>query len=408
MSDKPAYRVPTMAEVRALDATNGLTCVSTFSGCGGSSLGYRMAGFDVRGAAEFVPLAADVYELNSDAPVNRSDVRDVNGAEWINSLGIDVGDLDVLDGSPPCAAFSLAGKRSESWGVVKSYSDTQQRSDDLFYEYARLLREIKPRAFVAENVPGLTTGVAKGYFQRIMRDLTDSGYKVRAAKLAGHWLGVPQARNRVIIVGFRNDLDVDFEYPAPLPYFYSMRDALPYLDGQVTPAAGETGDGSWSAKPGWTDGGSPSRTIGAGENTGNGRFPPMVTELATASNYHGVEQFSLDGPVPTLTSCGIAASAHARVAIVSDQVPRPFMLDGKIIDPETGYNIGNVSKVLRLYYPGRKLRRFTVGELRRICGFPDDFALKGSYPQRWERLGRAVPPVMMSHVARQVAEALND
>ena len=83
------------------------------------------------------------------------------------------------------------------------------------------------------------------------------------------------------------------------------------------------------------------------------------------------------------------------------------MVDGKIIDPETGYNIGNVAKMLRRYYPGRKLRRFTMGELRRICGFPDDFALTGSYPQRWERLGRAVPPVMMSHVARRVAESLD-
>lgn len=405
MTDKPPYRIPTMVEIKALP-WNGVNVISTFSGCGGSSLGYRMAGCRVLLASEFVDAAADVYELNSEAIVDRRDIRGVHGTEWLDRLGLDVGELDVLDGSPPCASFSLAGKRHKTWGQVKQYSDTEQRTDDLFMEYARLLDEIKPRMFIAENVPGLRQGSAKGYLKIIHRRLSESGYRVALRELDSTWLGVPQSRKRLIFMGVRSDLDAEHRWPEPQPFYYSLRDALPYLDGQVCPdGSGPSTDGSWSATPGWLDGSRPSRTIGASPSTGNGRFPPMVTELATASNFHGVERFSLDGVSPTMTSCGMAASAHARVAVVGATGPA---LDehGTLVDPETGYDIGNVSKTLRRYYPGRPLRRLTIAELRRICGFPDDFQLAGSYPQRWERLGRAVPPPMMRAVAECATEML--
>lgn len=336
----------------------------------------------------------------------------------------------------PRSRWQASGRRRG--GQVKSYSDTKQRSDDLFYEYARLLEEIRPRAFVAENVPGLVRGEAKGYFKRIHRRLREAGYRVEAKLLSAHWLGVPQSRTRLIFIGIRDDVDAAHVWPSPLPYYYSLRDALPYLDGQVSPAGGDGTAPGWSATPGWTDGERPSRTIGASPSTGNGRFPPHVAELALASNYKGVEQLPIDSPVPTMTSCGMAASQHARVSIVEAEMaiqsglpgrsraneqgvgpvdskrsilveaPRPLVADdGLIVDPETGYDIGNVSKVLRRYYPGRRLRRLTIGELRRLCGFPDDFALAGSYSQRWERLGRAVPPPMMAAVARSVQEMLD-
>lgn len=227
---KPPYRVPLVAE--ALDPgwpRNGLVAASLFAGCGGSSLGYRTAGYEVRYANEFVEHAADTYEANAPAgfKVDRRDVREVTGAEILEACGVT--ELDVLDGSPPCQPFSTAGSRSRGWGKERDYGDHRQRADDLVYEYARLVGEARPRAFVMENVKGLVMGVAKGYFKRLMGDLRSHGYRVGARVLDAQWLGVPQSRERVFVVGFRDDLDLEPVFPSPLPYRYSMADALPHL-----------------------------------------------------------------------------------------------------------------------------------------------------------------------------------
>src|SRR5690606_10607254 len=108
-----------------------------------------------------------------------------------------------------------AGKREKAWGQVKDYSDTKQRSDDLFFEYARLIEGIQPIVFVGENVAGLVRGKAKGYFREIMRALKRCGYKVEARLLDAQWLGVPQSRRRLIFVGVRDDLPASPAFPDP-------------------------------------------------------------------------------------------------------------------------------------------------------------------------------------------------
>lgn len=129
--EKPAYAVPTMEEVKAVPS-NGRTVVSTFSGCGGSCLGFRMAGFTTLWANEFVPAAAEVYALNHPGVIlDRRDIREVQPAEILLAIGKDVGAVDVMEGSPPCAAFAMAGKRETEWGKVRPYSDVEQRVDDL-------------------------------------------------------------------------------------------------------------------------------------------------------------------------------------------------------------------------------------------------------------------------------------
>ena len=112
---------------------------------------------------------------------------------------------------------------------MKRYSDVEQRTDDLFFEFVRLLRGLRPRAFVAENVSGLVKGVAKGYFLEILRELKASGYVVEVRVLDAQWLGVPQQRQRTIFMGVREDLGLAPAFPSPLPYRYTIRDALPGL-----------------------------------------------------------------------------------------------------------------------------------------------------------------------------------
>jgi len=198
---------------------NGQRVVSLFSGCGGSSLGYRMAGYRVVWANEFIPAARDTYRANfPGTPVDERDIREIEAAHILARTGLQVGELDILDGSPPCASFSTAGKRHRHWGQIKNYSDTKQRTDDLFFEYIRLLDGLQPRRFIAENVAGLIKGVGKGVFLEILAGLKAAGYRVEARLLDAQWLGVPQARQRLFFVGVRRDLDGTPGFPEPLPY----------------------------------------------------------------------------------------------------------------------------------------------------------------------------------------------
>jgi DNA (cytosine-5)-methyltransferase 1 len=217
-----------MDDVRAVPP-NGLALVSLFSGCGGSCLGFRQAGFRTLFANEFVPAAADSYRANAaDVPLDVRDIRDVRASDVFDVIGHGT-QIDVLEGSPPCASFSVAGRLQRGWNAVRDYSDTKQRTDDLFFEFARLLRELRPRVFVAENVAGLLRGVARGFFKDIFRTLQSCGYRVRVELADAQWLGVPQHRERTIFVGVREDLRRDPVFPRPLPYRYSVRDACPHV-----------------------------------------------------------------------------------------------------------------------------------------------------------------------------------
>jgi len=225
----PAYVVPTLAEIRGWPLS-GYRVASLFSGCGGSSLGYRMAGFSVLYANEFVEAARDTYRANFPLTyLDPRDVRTVKGADVLDVCGLEAGALDVLDGSPPCASFSSAGKLERHWRSAKSYSDTHQRTDDLFFEYLRLVDEIRPRVCVAENVSGLIRGVAKGLCKQILARFASLDYHVEARLLDAQWLGVPQRRSRVIFVAVRRDLRVAPALPAPAATRFVIRDALPQL-----------------------------------------------------------------------------------------------------------------------------------------------------------------------------------
>ncbi|WP_431728596.1 DNA (cytosine-5-)-methyltransferase [Verrucosispora sp. TAA-831] len=390
---KPPYRVPSMTEIRDLP-WNGLNVVSTFSGGGGSSLGYRMAGYRVLWASEFIPAARETYLANA-APytkVDGRDVRQVTAADLLAATGLQVGELDLFDGSPPCASFSTAGKREAGWGKVKKYSDSAQRTDDLFFEFVRLITGVQPKVFVAENVSGLVKGSAKGYFMEIMRALKGAGYRVRAQLLDAQWLGVPQARQRLIFVGVRNDLGKDPVFPAPLPYRYTVQDALPHILAQGD--NGGFGGGSMRASD------HPSPTIGATPQTGNGRFPPSRVEVRMIHDTSG--QFSNGDFTHKACPTIVTTPGHYHVR-GNNGVGRQDR------DPETGkpltLNLGPKAVPDGLGQ-GRWARKLALGEVRRICGFPDDFKLTGTYEQRWERMGRAVPPVMMSHIAATVRDRI--
>lgn len=383
---KPAYQVPSMRDIVALP-WNGFTAASTFSGCGGSSLGYRMAGYRVLWANEFVPAARECYRANA-APhtiVDPRDIRTIEPQQVLDAIKLQPGALDLWDGSPPCASYSAAGKRSALWGQVKKYSDTAQRTDDLFPHYARLLKGIQPKTFVCENVAGMARGVAKGVLIEVLAALRDCGYRVRAKLLDASWLGVPQARVRLIICGVRNDLGLEPVHPQPLPHQFTIRDALPHLKRITADRV--------------------SSKTGAGAGT--------VVDIPT------------DRPIQTITACGIGADVSydwkvepeadiSRFAIGRewDRMARPgtqstryFQLQRPALDAPcpTVTATGGISGAAGVVHPTER-RKFSIAELKRLCAFPDDFVLTGSYRQQWERLGRAVPPVAMMHIAATIRD----
>lgn len=228
--DKPPFSLPSMEDICSIP-WNGYNVVSTFSGCGGSCLGYRMAGFKVLWASEFIPEAASVYRANHpDSILCTKDIRQTSAEEILSAIHLKEGELDLLDGSPPCVSFSQIGKsKHTSWETERAYSGTKQRTDDLFFEYVRILRGLMPKVFVAENVGGLTRGPAKGVFKEILAELKQSGYRVQARILDAQWLGIPQERHRTIFVGVRSDLNLDPVHPDPLPYRYFVNEIFPYI-----------------------------------------------------------------------------------------------------------------------------------------------------------------------------------
>ena len=346
---KPIYKIPSMVEIEATP-WNGFKVASTFSGCGGSCLGYRIAGYKVVYANEFIESARHTYKANHpNSFLDPRDIRKINADDILEKINLKKGELDLFDGSPPCAAFSIGGKREAGWGKEKKYSETPQRVDDLFFEYARILDGLQPKVFVAENVAGLVQGTAKGYFKRILTKLRACGYNVKCKVLDAQWLGVPQMRKRTIFVGVRNDLNIEPAHPKPIPYQYSVGEAL----------------------------------IGV-EESNEYKTIPEHTET--------YKLWKLTKPGDQFYKAAIKLTGQNK--FFSHVKQSPFRVANTVVQ-------GTMDK-----YHWTAPRLFTIQELKRISSFPDDFILHGNLSQKWERVGRAVPPIMMAKVAETVAKEI--
>jgi len=348
---------------------NGYNVISTFSGGGGSSTGYRMAGYKVLWANEFVEAAQDTYNANKGdhTILDTRDIRNVSPESILKATGLKKGELDLFDGSPPCASFSAVGSREKGWGKVKKYSDTKQRTDDLFFEYARLLKGLQPKTFVAENVLGLIHGTAKGYFKMILRELKSCGYRVKAAALDASLLGVPQTRGRLIFVGVREDLGLDPVFPKPhrkritvgeaLKGVVNSEEELTILRTEVLSRKSSNGTPKWGKILSMIP-----------------KNPPKVIEgdkVVGPNSYFGLKRLSFMKPSQAILAGNGVGGAAGACHPVED-------------------------------------RRMSIPEIRRICAFPDDYILTGNLGQQWERMGRSVPPLMMREISKTVQTEILD
>jgi len=327
--------------------TDAPTVVSTFAGCGGSSLGYSMAGFDERLAVEWNEKQAASFVANfPDVPLHLGDIADLGDADALRLARLAPGELDVFDGSPPCQGFSLAGARELGDG-----------RNQLFQEYARLLRAFAPKVFVMENVRGMVIGKMRLIFADIIRELRECGYTVSARILTGGYYDVPQLRPRMIFIGVRNDLAVRGirpSHPAPFIRPPTVREAWQGIEN--------TADECKVARFAET------RLVH--------RILLRMKTGEWGDDYHpnrqlyGLHRLEWDKPSPTLLRNGGAGGVC-----------------------EACHPVEN--------------RRSTIAEAKRLASFPDPFVLRGTFEERWAAIGNCVPPLFMRAIARHVRGLLD-
>jgi DNA (cytosine-5)-methyltransferase 1 len=192
------------------------TVFSCFSCGGGSTMGYKLAGFDVIGCNEIDPKMMDAYVTNHKPKY--SFLESITTFKERKDLPKELYNLDILDGSPPCSSFSMAGNREKDWGKEKKFREGQadQVLDTLFFDFIDLAKELQPKVVVAENVKGLLMGSAKQYVIEIYKQFDEAGYYCQHFLLDASKMGVPQRRERVFFICLRKDLAKQFLHQADM------------------------------------------------------------------------------------------------------------------------------------------------------------------------------------------------
>jgi len=207
MSHKYPYRWTLKDAVFTKDKGKVFSC---FACGGGSTMGYKLAGFDVIGCNEIDPKMMEAYRVNHNPKY--SFLEPIQTFKLRNDLPTELYELDILDGSPPCSSFSMAGNREKDWGKEKKFREGQSEQilDTLFFDFIDLAKKLQPKVVIAENVKGLLQGGARSYVRQIYRDFDLAGYYVQHFLLDASKMGVPQKRERVFFIAMRKDLAQPF------------------------------------------------------------------------------------------------------------------------------------------------------------------------------------------------------
>jgi len=185
---------------------------SCFACGGGSTMGYKLAGFDVIGCNEIDPKMMTAYKANHNPKY--AYLEPIQTFKLRTDLPDELYQLDILDGSPPCSSFSMAGNREKDWGKDKVFREgqTEQVLDTLFFDFIDLAEKLQPKIVIAENVKGLLMGEAREYVRNIYKAFDKTGYYCQHWLLDASKMGVPQRRERVFFVALRKDLAEPFLY----------------------------------------------------------------------------------------------------------------------------------------------------------------------------------------------------
>lgn len=338
-----------------------------FCGCGGLSCGFERAGYNIVLGIDNDRQALNTFELNHKGAksicgditaIHLDDIDKVTGNKKI----------DVIIGGPPCQGMSLSGPRK--------FDDPRNK---LYLSYIRLVEEIKPEAFVIENVPGLVSLFGGQIKDSILQRLTALGYNVTYQILSADDYGVPQSRKRVVFVGLRDNV---FEYPNKFSYKVSCEMAL----SDLPPLIDELGTDkqSYISEP------QNDYQIIMRENsefvrnhiaaTHSEKVKTIISMVPDGGNYK-------DLPEPYRSS----RNFHVAWTRFNSQKPAPTI--------DTGH---------RHHFHYKYNRVPTVRECARLQSFPDDFIFYGNKTQQFRQVGNAVPPLMAQAIANQLKKFLKD
>ena len=360
------YQKYTLQDVYDGEAQNKFNVISTFAGGGGSSTGYRLAGGKILCINEFVEEARNTYHENyPNTPILPDDIKEIEGRHLLEAANIGVREVDILDGSPPCSAFSMAGAvvqgkgHSAGFGQTKKYSDGKQveNIEDLFFEYIRVAKDIQPKVIVAENVSGLLMGEAKVYYSHITAEFGNAGYDVSSKLLDSSHYGVPQTRKRVIFIAVRKDVTDTIGLTS-----LNIAGVFPEKTSEVVTCGKAFDDLEYDEEE-----------------------IKMLTESFTkGSHFVTASKMPLD-PKKVLTGCDYHPRGHHfNMKRISRFKPAPTITaSGGCIH-------------------WSELRKLALCESRRAMSLPEDFKLTGKWEQRSERMGRMVPPLMMKAIADSI------
>ena len=330
------------------------TCIELFAGAGGLALGLEQAGFEEIGLVEFDAKACETLRMNRPKwNVIEEDIVDVSKRDLLKEFNLKEGELDLLSGGYPCQSFSYAGKKL----------GLEDIRGTMFYYYAEFLRQLKPKMFLAENVKGLTTHDKGKTIQTMIDVFEDLDYSVEWKVLNAWDYGVAEKRQRVVIIGIRNDLKdkVKFEYPEPHEYKPVLRDALKDVPDSPGVKYPESKKKVFDLVPPggyWRD------------------LPDDVAKDYMKSCYYmgggrtGIaRRISWDEPCLTLT-CS------------------PMMKQTDRCHPDES-------------------RPFTTREYARIQSFPDEWQFAGKVNDIYKQIGNAVPVNLAKCVGESIIDALN-
>ncbi|MAT09152.1 MAG: hypothetical protein CL707_08645 [Chloroflexi bacterium] len=395
-----SYQKYYVKDVKEKSSEKLFNVISCFAGGGGSSTGYRLAGANILLINEFVEEAISTYQANfPDTNVLVDDIKKYTSDDFLEMAGIKVGELDLLDGSPPCSAFSLAGKRNKGWegyvedtressidletgevvqtgelkkkDGIKKYSEDkiQESIEDLFLEYIRIAKGIQPKVIVAENVKGITFGESKKKLLEFINDFERIGYEVSYQVMNAADFGTPQGRERTIFICVRKDvaetiglnfMNISGIFPTKtVTKHVTMREAFEDIenDPEEIKMLTEFVEGSFQKKFLSFLPFNPEKPIKPSDK--------QFREFNPKGSCFNMIRPAPDLPSPTLTQQG-------------------------------------QKKGLSGVFHYAENRKPTIVEFKRLMGMPEDFILTGDFDQQAERLGRMVAPKMMKEIANSI------
>ena len=326
---------------------NGLKVMSTFACGGGSSMGYKRAGCEVIAANDIDPEMAWHYKLNINpkhyflCPI---------GELMEKELPEELYNLDILDGSPPCSTFSMAGSREKAWGKDKHFREGQAKQvlSDLFFDYLDLVGKLKPKVAIAENVKGMLIGNAKGYTKMVMARFKELGYRPQLFLLNGADCGVPQRRERVFFVAIRDDIKVEPLNLAPKHRWINVREATEDLQNLTADEIKDTKPTAMDLKV-WS----------------------KIEEGSSYSDYF----IKYEGKNTAFSHIKLSQKKPACTLTATHQG----------------------------FLHGLQCRKMTFREWKRLGSFPDDYQTKSDKIGKY-MIGMSVPPKMTEQVARAVID----